>query len=428
MTEVRVSTKHTDRPERSSRRFLRILAINYEKLGVELYVENHLRQFIAIAKRGHEVTCLYVKAGPSQRNLVSTQGFKLEALPIRKVVPIQPFFLFELMAIWRIVRSISHYDAVIVDIISLPILFPIFLIRRIGSRLPCLFLRITTSPVDTGGQLRSFSYSAWYAFSIRLAASLFDKIFFISPMMGRSYSDQLHIPKSKLGVWPTSVDTGVFDPASATEARSLREELGLSDRVVVLYHGVLSRNRGILETIEAFRILREKSVSATFVILGFGPLMNEFRDFVRANRLDDVVKIRGPVDYVEVPRYVAACDVGIVPLPDHPWWRYQSPIKVLECLAMNKPLIVSDIPANRWIIGDAAAALYLSGTSPEKIADGVQTFLTMRGKLDPNSGRDVASRFSVENIAQHIEEEINYTVRGGSSPNVQPPFSRRVVQ
>jgi glycosyltransferase involved in cell wall biosynthesis len=139
--------------------------------------------------------------------------------------------------------------------------------------------------------------------------------------------------------------------------------------------------------------------------------MKECGDLIVANHLKDVVELRGPVDYLEVPSYVAACDVGIVPLPNHPWWRNQSPTKVLECLAMNNPLIVSDIPANRWIIGDAPVALYLKGTSPEEIADGVEAFLTTRSKLDPSVGRQLASSFSAASVARMIEEEIKGAVR-----------------
>jgi glycosyltransferase involved in cell wall biosynthesis len=254
-----MSTRQTNRPHAASRKSLRILVVHHQKLGLEPYVENTLRQFISLAKRGHEVNFLCVKARLSQRNLIRPQGFKLEALPLRKVVPVEPFILFELWAVTRVLRSISHCDAVMVDIVSVPILFPILLVRRIGSRLPRLFLRVTTNPVETGGHFRSLFYSLGYAFSIKLAAALFDKIFFISPMMGQSYSDQLRIPKSKVGVLPTSVDTEIFDPARVTETSSLRKELGLSDRLAVLYHGSLSKTRGILETINAFRILKVRA-------------------------------------------------------------------------------------------------------------------------------------------------------------------------
>ena len=59
------------------------------------------------------------------------------------------------------------------------------------------------------------------------------------------------------------------------------------------------------------------------------------------------------VDYEDVPKYISMSDVAIIPLPDMHYWRSQSPLKLLEYLAMTKTVIISDIPAHRAVIGDA---------------------------------------------------------------------------
>jgi len=280
------------------------------------------------------------------------------------------------------------------------------MILRLFFRFPIASLRIPTNPVETGALVRSLFLSFLYALSIKLAAVSFDKIFFISPMLGEWYSVQLGVPKSKTAVWPSPVDTTMFDPRSVTSTDRLRMELALSDRLGVLYHGALTRGRGIMEMVQAFSKLREEHVKASLVLLGDGPLRQEVLRYITSNDLEKVIQVCGPVGYCDVPEYVAACDVGIVPLPDHPWWRYQCPTKVLECLAMNKPLIVTDIPAHRWILGRAPVALYLKGTSPREIADGVLAFLASRNSFDPELGRRLASEFSGEVLAGMLEHEM----------------------
>jgi len=241
--------------------------------------------------------------------------------------------------------------------------------------------------------------------SIMLAAILFDKILFISPMLGAFYTEKMGIPNPKIGFWPSSVDTTLFDPISVSETKRLRFELGLSAHTGFLYHGSLSRGRAIVEMIEAFRVLREENVKVRLVLLGYGALRDTVLDYVKSGNLEDVVGVHGPVKYADVPRYIAACDVGLVPLPDHPWWRYQCPVKVIECLAMNKPLIVSNIPAHRWVISGAPVAIYLNGTTPSEIADGVRTYLKHKNSLDPSIGRQTAENFSTRKIAESLEQQ-----------------------
>jgi glycosyltransferase involved in cell wall biosynthesis len=133
---------------------------------------------------------------------------------------------------------------------------------------------------------------------------------------------------------------------------------------------------------------------------------------VAANHLSDVIQLRGPVDYTEVPDYIAACDVGIVPLPDHEWFRYQCPIKLLEYLATGKPVIVSNIPANAWVVSRAPVAIFLEGTNSKDIAEGVTRFIAMRKNMSPENGREIATAFSVENMAENIELQIHSFARG----------------
>jgi glycosyltransferase involved in cell wall biosynthesis len=250
-----------------------------------------------------------------------------------------------------------------------------------------------------------------YTIAIRISKTFSDKILFVSPMLSKSCSMQFQIPEDKIGVWPSSVDTSCFYERPPHKIDRLREDLGLSGRLGVLYHGSLEKTRGLMETVEAFRILKEQHVKATLVLLGDGPLRGEILRFIDENKLKDVVKVPKPVNTIaEVADYIAAADVEIVPLPDHPWWRYQCPIKVLECLASNRPLIVTDIPANRWIIGDNPVAVYLKGTGPRQIADGVKAFLQDARRLDPRLGSQIASRFSVEEIAAAIEHHIRSIV------------------
>ncbi|MEM7791073.1 MAG: glycosyltransferase, partial [Verrucomicrobiota bacterium] len=53
----------------------------------------------------------------------------------------------------------------------------------------------------------------------------------------------------------------------------------------------------------------------------------------------------GQVSLREVPPYIAACDVGLVPYCLSEFTRTSSPIKAFEYLGMGKPVVSTNIPA-----------------------------------------------------------------------------------
>ena len=60
-----------------------------------------------------------------------------------------------------------------------------------------------------------------------------------------------------------------------------------------------------------------------------------------------------------MPLYLAAADVGVVPNRSQPAIsaRYTSPLKVFETMAVGLPLVASDLPSLREVLGDDEAVL-----------------------------------------------------------------------
>jgi len=374
--------------------------------GPQLDLESDVRQLVELARRGNEVTCVVATLGNAHPNLSNVPSFRFSAIPMRKITPVLSFVLAQLITFWRSFRKMPRCEALVLNAYSCLLLLPVLVLNRLFKGTPVVFLRIVSNPVEKGGKLRTMMFESIYNLSIKLAAIFFDRLFFISPMLGEMYARRLHIAKEKIAVWPSPVDTNVFDPSAIPDTKQLRRELGLSTRRGFLYHGVLTRGRGIMEMVEAFRILQGESSEVRLILLGSGPLKSDIARYVEANNLRDYVEVCGPVDYSVVPSYIAACDAGLMALPDHPWWRYQCPTKVLEYLAMNKPLIVSDIAAHRWILDSISLAFYMRGTSPREIAEAVNSFLKSTDLHESRLGRDLANQFSMGEIAERLEQEI----------------------
>jgi glycosyltransferase involved in cell wall biosynthesis len=141
-------------------------------------------------------------------------------------------------------------------------------------------------------------------------------------------------------------------------------------------------------------------------LLGKGPAVSLLKYVVQKEGLQEYVVIHDPVDYKEVPKFIEMSDVCIVPLPDHPYWRFQCPLNLLEYLAMEKVVIVTDIPANRSIVGDEKCGIYISSIVPVDIAKSMVYAYENKEKLAKwgKSGRAIVDKkYTWEKVAGSLE-------------------------
>ena len=91
----------------------------------------------------------------------------------------------------------------------------------------------------------------------------------------------------------------------------------------------------------------------------------------------------------EIPAYLAAADVGVVPNRKTPRIssHYTSPLKVFEAMAAGLPLVASDLPSLRDAVGESAAARFVEPEDPAALAEGINELLG-----DPAAREDMAQR------------------------------------
>jgi glycosyltransferase involved in cell wall biosynthesis len=210
----------------------------------------------------------------------------------------------------------------------------------------------------------------------------------------------------------------LFNPENPTIRREdLRRNLGLAEKFILFYHGTFSSTRGLTETIEAIKILKNKYHDIVFFLLGTGSTVAALRALIRKEGLLENVIIHNPVVQSEVPKFINMCDVCIVPLPNHPYWRHQSPLKLLEYLAMEKVVILTDIPAHRSIVGDADCGLYISSVNPTEIARAIEYAYFNKENLDERGKigrRIIKEKYTWGKVARDLENYLS-SINGGTN-------------
>lgn len=268
---------------------------------------------------------------------------------------------------------------------------------------PKTIMDIRSTPVEIHSTRASLGALAFDA-SIVLAKETFDGFTIVTQSMKEEVCDRFQIKPENVKVWNNGVDIRLFRPEVHDKA-AIRKKLDLTGRFIVFYHGSFSAYRGIIEAIESIDLLKEELPNLTLFLLGGGPARRQIDELVQRNQLQDRVFVHTPVDYVDVPSFIAMCDFGIVPLPDIPDWKFQCPLKLIEYLSMEKPVIVTDIPANREVTGESDFTIYVPSSDPEEFAKAIKYAYNNRVRLEEAGvagRRIIEDRYDWRKIAQEF--------------------------
>jgi glycosyltransferase involved in cell wall biosynthesis len=362
----------------------------------------------ALAKRNKEVYLFTIRSSKahSQVNAPVLSGVHIVSIPLRFIPVVTPMLYVSVLAFMLPFYVITKRPSYVITERGTAILCLVFkrLFHLLKSK---VVMDIRSPPVGTGNSrsLRDNLNDLLFRSSLA-SAKKHDGMTILTTAMRDEICSNFNIEPDSVGVWTSGTSTALFNPEKY-DGKDLRGKLGLSRDFIVFYHGVLAPTRGLFETIKALAILRDCYPDLKLFFLGSGPSVQLLKNAARKGRVEDRVIIHEQVDYEEVPKYVAICDVGIVPLSNSPEWRYQSPLKLLEYLSMGKPVIVTDIPANRDIIGNSKCGIFIPSIKPEEIARAISFAEENKGSLVEwgSQGRSIVERkFSWERVAGDLDE------------------------
>jgi glycosyltransferase involved in cell wall biosynthesis len=271
-----------------------------------------------------------------------------------------------------------------------------------------VILDIRSTPVEVHGFQMAVK-DFFFKLSVIIAKRMFDGITAASTLMRDDIAASFQINPDDIGVWPNGAAIELFDPAKyVAEGALLRQSLGLTNSFTVLYHGVVSLHRGLTESVLSVEMLEKgKYDDVILFILGSGPAMLAIRQLVKERGLQDRVIFHDAVHYNDVPKYIAMADVGLVPLPNLPDWVHQCPLNLLELLAMKKPVILTDIPCNRGIVGTNKCGTYVKDADPKELAQAISFLHDNRKMLEEwrAQGRSIVEqKFTWNASAKSLED------------------------
>jgi len=148
----------------------------------------------------------------------------------------------------------------------------------------------------------------------------------------------LGVSSNKLHVIPNCYDERLFKPIPAAKAR---EKLGLpQNKKILLSVGNLVDVKGYAYLIGAMSLVLRKRRDLLLIIVGSGPLKELLQSMVKKYGLEDHVMLAGGRRHEEIPIWMNASDIFILPSLQEGF-----PTVISEAMACGKPVV-----ATRWAV------------------------------------------------------------------------------
>lgn len=314
---------------------------------------NTIRRKLAsfLMEKGYNVTIL-AKGSADEINLARSRGFNVIELKASNQ---------NVSGIFQYLRNIkSALKKVDADICLT------FTIRSaIWGNIVTRQLKIPTITSITGiGPLfesNHFTYRAarvFYKFILRKT----DKVFFQNTADMNLFLEKKFVLPSKASIVPGSgIEYEYYKPVHFIKENK---------KIIYLFISRLIKDKGILEFVEAARILRDQLPDAEFHVLGPLWTQNLKHNIVTQKEIDEWTK-EGLIKYLgyadDVRPYIAAADCIILPS-----YREGLSNVLLEAGSMEKPCITCDVPGCNDIVIDNVTGFLCKAKNSEDLANKIK--------------------------------------------------------
>jgi glycosyltransferase involved in cell wall biosynthesis len=198
------------------------------------------------------------------------------------------------------------------------------------------------------------------------------------------------VEPSRIRVIPMGIDTVFFAPAADRQA--VRAALGWPSGATVFFTARRLINRvGVMQLLEAARLVRATHENFVVKIAGKGPLRAELESAILAQGLSDCVELLGFVSEEELVRCYQAADVTVLPTQSLEGFG----TIISESLACGTPVIVTPVGGMPEAVAHLDPELVARSAAAEGIADAMER--AVRGTL-ALPGRERCRTFAVQNF------------------------------
>lgn len=156
--------------------------------------------------------------------------------------------------------------------------------------------------------------------------------------------------------------------------------------LVMISHGTVTERYGLHVLVEAVPLILKEVPNLKVYIAGTGEFLPRIKQQVSRLGLSESIIFTGRVPLEAMASYIAQASVGVVPLLEDGYMELAAPNKLFEYVAMEKPVLASDVPGIRAYFDERQVGFFRPG-DPEDLANKAIELLK-----DPQRQAGLASR------------------------------------
>jgi len=164
----------------------------------------------------------------------------------------------------------------------------------------------------------------------------------------------------------------------------------------------LRKAKGVKYLIEAIEILKSRGFNFKSIIVGGGYLTQEIQSLITDKNLDSDVKLKGPLPHEAVIEMYNVADIFVLPSLSE-----GIPIALMEAMAMELPVIATDITGIPELVDDGKNGFLVRPGKPGEIAEQIDLLLNdeiLRKQMGIKGREKVEQRFSLDRNAGQVEK------------------------
>jgi glycosyltransferase involved in cell wall biosynthesis len=181
----------------------------------------------------------------------------------------------------------------------------------------------------------------------------------------REYMIAKGVPENKVTYIPYGTDVDMFHPG--VDGSSIRGELGLQDKFVVLYAGALGQANDIDTLLRAANRLKVEE-KIHFVLFGDGKERARLQSEAERMGLSNVI-FAGVRAKKDMPRVIASADACLAILQDIPMFRTTYPNKVFDYMAAGRATMLVIDGVSRRLIEESGGGVYVQPGDDAMLAE-----------------------------------------------------------
>lgn len=225
-----------------------------------------------------------------------------------------------------------------------------------------------------------------------------DHVIAVGQTLYEHIHEQFGVPKEKISVINMGVNRNIFQPIDKHEARKL---CGIREQTIpILYVGNIIEQKGLLELVEAFALLKTEYPTASLYMIGAkkdAAFYERLLQKIEENHGQDVF-ILDAMSQRELATWMAAAEVFV--LPSH---LEGFGLVALEAMSCHTPVVGSDVGGLSYLLKEGAGVL-VEPRNAQSLYEGIKKVISdcaIQAQLIENG-----ERRAQENDQQYLIEQV----------------------